>query len=477
HGDRNAWSVLSELHRPRTQSLAYRLLGSREDAQDATQEAFVYAFLHLSTLRDPAAFGAWLSQIVRRKTADFRRNRATRSYAPLTAQIADTLHHRDSCITAPDLLTDLPPALRRTAQWTFIDGYSLTEIAATEHIPVNTVRSRLARARTLLRSSLGVPARDRTHRSLSVMSAESLEDSLSPIVAGLIFGAYPGAQVISIAKEPETWMPFSERVTVRETNGSKHVLDVRWDITPQKRGLLPALSRLGLPVPRLVAEPVANGDGYTAITDTPIGENLLLWSLEGKIPPRINAASTLTIAAIDQLHNLTESLLADPVSNALTRRDLAGEVAEIKQMGGAWLEHPLFAEVLARVELRVAEIEVPLVYTNDLYFPNFLRVADGAITEYVYPWGHFGDPLLGLAKFWTYDCYPFIHTGFVERYLYEKGITRRDFAPRLAIRALRTLQNEVPITRPADGDGTYYWESVAYYEALIGYLRQALPDI
>ena len=88
------------------------------------------------------------------------------------------------------------------------------------------------------------------------------------------------------------------------------------------------------------------------------------------------------------------------------------------------------------------------------------------IAEYVSPFGHYGDPLLGLAMVWVYDCYPFVHTGFVEQYLWRRGLTRRDFAPRLALQSLRVLQRELPTERPAEGAG--YWDS------LHGYVDQAL---
>lgn len=95
--------------------------------------------------------------------------------------------------------------------------------------------------------------------------------------------------------------------------------------------------------------------------------------------------------------------------------------------------------------------------------------ADRRVREFVVPFGWFGDPLLGLAKFWTYDCCPFVHSGFVEWYLYEKGVTKRGFAPRLALRALWTLQRELPVPRPTEGPE--YWDS------LVALLRHALDSL
>ena len=52
---------------------------------------------------------------------------------------------------------------------------------------------------------------------------------------------------------------------------------------------------------------------------------------------------------------------------------------------------------------------------------------------------------------WIYDCYPFVHTGFVEQFLWRRNLTRRDFGPRLALNALRIIQREVPAGDPAQG--------------------------
>lgn len=79
--------------------------------------------------------------------------------------------------------------------------------------------------------------------------------------------------------------------------------------------------------------------------------------------------------------------------------------------------------------------------------------------------GHFGDPLLGLAMVWVYDCYPFVHTGFVEQFLWRRGVSRREFAPRLAIKALQMIALDLPVVRP---------EESSYWDGLHGWAEQAL---
>ena len=88
------------------------------------------------------------------------------------------------------------------------------------------------------------------------------------------------------------------------------------------------------------------------------------------------------------------------------------------------------------------------------------------ISEFVQPFGYFGDPLLGLAMVWLQDCYPFVHTGFVEQYLWRAGVSQRDFAPRLGIKALQMVARDLSLETPSD--------SRSYWSALKGWVDQAL---
>ena len=57
-------------------SVALRTLDDVDEARDATQEAFLTAWLKLRTLRQPAAFGTWLKQLVRTQCSRRIRKRA-----------------------------------------------------------------------------------------------------------------------------------------------------------------------------------------------------------------------------------------------------------------------------------------------------------------------------------------------------------------------------------------------------------------
>jgi RNA polymerase sigma-70 factor, ECF subfamily len=63
-GDTDAYAILLGRYRDAYTRFAVRMLGNREDADDALQSAFIRAFRKLEHCQDPARFGAWLYQIV-----------------------------------------------------------------------------------------------------------------------------------------------------------------------------------------------------------------------------------------------------------------------------------------------------------------------------------------------------------------------------------------------------------------------------
>jgi RNA polymerase sigma-70 factor, ECF subfamily len=62
-GDTDAYAILVDRYRDAYARFAIRMLGDREDADDALQSAFVRGFRNLAKCQDPSRFGAWLYQI------------------------------------------------------------------------------------------------------------------------------------------------------------------------------------------------------------------------------------------------------------------------------------------------------------------------------------------------------------------------------------------------------------------------------
>lgn len=163
-GDRAAFGKLVSRYRDAVCGVAYHYLGSFDDAQDVAQEAFVHAYLHLRLLREPSRFGRWLRRITVNACKDALRRRSATT--PTTGSDEDLmLGQRAETATAEDgrtatrivvreALGRLTEPLRLTVTLCCIDGYSHAEVAEFLEIPVNTVRSRLRRAKAQLREEM-----------------------------------------------------------------------------------------------------------------------------------------------------------------------------------------------------------------------------------------------------------------------------------------------------------------------------------
>ncbi|HLY65649.1 MAG TPA: RNA polymerase sigma factor [Chloroflexota bacterium] len=392
-------------------------------------------------------------------------------------------------LTIRQAVSHLSDDHRTTLLLHYSGGWSLEEVASIMATPLNTVRSRLMAAKRALRTDLHAlfPSASRTKRK--PMPTETF--ALSKTHASLIEAAFPGSRILSVQNDPEPWQPFSPRVVLALADGAEKTVDFRSDIDPERAELVSVLDRLNIPGPRILSGPVHGGDRYITLCERTRGENLTLWALGGT-PHRIRLATERTFEGIDRLQGATDALLADPVGAKLPRRTLMDEVAILTtdalwnadswlaEEGKArteWLRDPWFQAALAKVQAAVADITDPLVYTNYLFFftqgyriqpsagptnehlgwPGDPHYTENPLVEFTYPFGHFGDPLLGLAMVWVQDCYPFVHTGFVEQFLWRRGVSRREFAPRLGLKALQMVAREVPVTRPTEGGR--YWDS------------------
>ena len=142
---------------------ALRMLGNRDDADDALQSAFVRAFRKIRECRDPARFGAWLYQIVVNecRTLAFRRDRRER-------RMVRDVHEFDSVIPGPapeparsvDLeeveraLAQLEPEQREAFLLKHVEDLSYDEISELTGAGVSALKMRVKRACDRLRQLL-----------------------------------------------------------------------------------------------------------------------------------------------------------------------------------------------------------------------------------------------------------------------------------------------------------------------------------
>ena len=484
-GDRVALERLIEAHRSAVSALAFQALGNADDANDVAQEALVYAAMQLPALRDHDRFGAWIRQLTLTQCTNYRRNRRTRRLGEPLKNTFESTAEADFAdrLTVMQTVKHLNESLRTTLLMHYLGGWSTRQISALLEIPHNTVRSRLMTAKRHIRAELIDP-------SLKTQYMNTKTNRLSSEQSLLLASAFPGARILTVDPSPEPWQPFAPRVKFALPGGEERTIDFRDNFDSHKLNLAATLEKLGIPGPKLVFGPLAGGK--LCLFELPRGENLTLWALGGT-PHRIRLATERAIEGIDRLQGCTEGLKNDPVGASLERRTLQDEIeiltnddrwnanpwlAEEGKDRRQWLSDPWFAQGLAKVKSAVRDIETPLVYTDyTFFFPQGYRVQtstrdfneplgwpgdphyqENAIVEFENLFGHYGDPILGLTMVWIYDCYPFVHTGFVEQVLWRRGISRREFAPRLALKALQMVARDLPIERPKEGRS--FWDSL-----------------
>jgi len=142
---------------------AFRLSGSRADAEDLTQEAFCKAQLNFAQLRDPGRARPWLFSILR--NAYLHRVRAERQQPVVSLEaVGDLAESTPDALPEIDperlqqALGELPESFRTPIILYYFEDFGYRDIAEQMDLPMGTVMSRLARAKAHLRGRLLPPA-------------------------------------------------------------------------------------------------------------------------------------------------------------------------------------------------------------------------------------------------------------------------------------------------------------------------------
>lgn len=152
-GDRKAQFQLYKLYSKAMYSICLRMLGSREEAEDLLQEAFVYAFTKLNTFRFESTFGAWLKQIVVNRCINhLKKKRVSLQYEEDTSKftLEDTPTVSDEKLNVDHVhhaIGLLPDGYRVILSLYLLEGYDHQEIAQVLEISESTSKSQYHRAK------------------------------------------------------------------------------------------------------------------------------------------------------------------------------------------------------------------------------------------------------------------------------------------------------------------------------------------
>lgn len=162
-GDRDAFASLAAASIGKLFNIAQLMVGDHDLAEDVVQETLVLAWRDLKGLRDPGGFDAWLHRIlVRSVYREARRERRRSSRAIHIPELrwpsdaARDIENRDALERG---FRRLAPDHRAVLVLRHYLGFSDEEAAGALSVPVGTVKSRLNRAASALRSELEADAR------------------------------------------------------------------------------------------------------------------------------------------------------------------------------------------------------------------------------------------------------------------------------------------------------------------------------
>jgi RNA polymerase sigma-70 factor, ECF subfamily len=164
NGDRNAFSELVRTHSQGVLNVIYRMCGSMQVAEDAAQEAFIQAWMELSSYRPKSSLRNWLYRIAVNTAIDMLRKEkrilpgAVEDMSLTDAQAGPeaTFLSGEQTELVQEAISTLPDASRAVLILREYEGLSYKEIADSLDIPVGTVMSRLNYARKLLKEKLEV---------------------------------------------------------------------------------------------------------------------------------------------------------------------------------------------------------------------------------------------------------------------------------------------------------------------------------
>lgn len=170
--DPRAFEELVGLYQNKVYKLCYHLAGNQDDAQDLSQEVFIRAYKALGSFRNEADFGTWLHRITLNIWLNIKRKNSRkivsldepyesgngsnmqREVAALDGDPLEALEEKEFRGLVRTALCKLTEEHRAVLVLREIEGYSYEEVASLLGCSLGTVKSRLSRAREVLRREM-----------------------------------------------------------------------------------------------------------------------------------------------------------------------------------------------------------------------------------------------------------------------------------------------------------------------------------
>ena len=165
--DPDAFEVLFDRHGGAAYSLAYRIVGERNAAEDVTQEAFISVWRSGARFdRARGSVRSWLLSIVRNRAIDALRAGAGRApklnfddeaileQRPAEERTEEEAIRHETATEIRNVLGELPSEQSQVIELAYFGGFSQSEIAGMLGIPLGTVKGRMRLGLRKIRSEL-----------------------------------------------------------------------------------------------------------------------------------------------------------------------------------------------------------------------------------------------------------------------------------------------------------------------------------
>ena len=172
--DERAFRELLELHRDRVFNITYRMLGNRSEAEDVSQEVFITVFKTIDSFREESKFSTWLYRVAVNHTKN-RIKYLARRHERDRDELDETSSQTTGAVNGAPVRTPQPDKALASAQMEAllqeaidsldedqravvilrdVEDLSIEEICEITGLPDGTVKSRLHRARLVLRKKM-----------------------------------------------------------------------------------------------------------------------------------------------------------------------------------------------------------------------------------------------------------------------------------------------------------------------------------
>jgi RNA polymerase sigma-70 factor (ECF subfamily) len=169
-GDIEAFEILVEGHQKRIYNIALKMLGNKDDAMELSQEALIKIYKSIKKFKEESSLSTWIYRITTNVCLDYLRkmkNKKTYSIdetldldeGEVNIQIVDNSNRPDKIFEQKETremikksINQLSVDQRMVVILKDIEGYSYEEISNYLKVPVGTVKSRINRARILLKN-------------------------------------------------------------------------------------------------------------------------------------------------------------------------------------------------------------------------------------------------------------------------------------------------------------------------------------